>query len=139
LLNGGKVAGILLEKPGVSDLLAIGVGVNIAAAPALSLVEAGALRPVSLIGETGANVAPEAFLDRLAVAYADLETMMRAQGFGPIRERWIARAARLGQTLTARTGCETLTGIFEDVDAEGHLVLRGPGGPRAIAAADIYF
>jgi BirA family biotin operon repressor/biotin-[acetyl-CoA-carboxylase] ligase len=139
LLNGGKVAGILLEKPGVSDLLAIGVGVNIAAAPAPYLVEAGALRPVSLIGETGANVAPEAFLDRLAVAYADLETMMRAQGFGPIRERWIARAARLGQTLTARTGRETLTGIFEDVDAEGHLVLRGPGGPRAIAAADIYF
>jgi BirA family biotin operon repressor/biotin-[acetyl-CoA-carboxylase] ligase len=139
LMGGGKVAGILLEKPGVSDLLAIGVGVNLAAAPAAALVEPGALRPVCLREETGVGMTPEAFLDRLAATYAPLEAQMRAEGFAPIRDRWLARATRLGETVTARVGRESVTGIFEDVDAEGHLVLRGPGGPRAIAAADIYF
>jgi len=32
-----------------------------------------------------------------------------------------------------------LTGIFEDVDAEGALVLRGPTGAQRIAAADLIF
>ena len=30
-------------------------------------------------------------------------------------------------------------GTFEDVDPEGHLVLRGARGVHRIAAADVYF
>ncbi|HDZ82183.1 MAG TPA: biotin--[acetyl-CoA-carboxylase] ligase, partial [Roseobacter sp.] len=46
LLNGGKVAGILLES--IGDHLAIGIGVNLAHAPGADQVEANALRPVSI-------------------------------------------------------------------------------------------
>ena len=38
-----------------------------------------------------------------------------------------------------RTGRETLTGTFADIDASGALVLRTAKGPVAVAAADIYF
>jgi BirA family biotin operon repressor/biotin-[acetyl-CoA-carboxylase] ligase len=142
LLNGGKVAGILLESGGSAGrigLLAIGVGVNLAAAPHPDTLEPGALRPVSVLGETSLQVAPEDFLDLLAHQYALLEAQVLSYGFGPIRSGWLAHAARLGETITARTGREEIMGTFEDVDPEGQLVLRGARGVHRIAAADVYF
>ena len=89
LLNGGKVAGILLEslgqRRGVAHL-AIGIGVNLVAAPGADEVEPGALRPVSLLSETGVHVEPEAFLELLASAYAEHEARFVTYGFAPLRE-----------------------------------------------------
>ena len=140
LLNGGKLAGILLESMGgPGGHLAIGIGVNLAAAPEAALVEEGALRPVSLFQETGKHIAPEAFLELLARSYATWEARFVTYGFGPIREAWLTRAARLGESLTARTARETHVGTFETVDAEGNLVLKTAKGRMSIAAADIFF
>jgi BirA family biotin operon repressor/biotin-[acetyl-CoA-carboxylase] ligase len=138
LLKGGKVAGILLETSG-SGPLAIGVGVNLVAAPAVASLEAGAVRPVSLSGETGVRVAPEVFLDVLARQFAGLEERFRHEGFSGLRTEWLAHATRLGEVVTARTVRDETTGIFEDVDAQGNLVLRTEAGRQAIAAADVYF
>lgn len=137
LLNGGKVAGILLE--GGAGHLCIGIGVNLISAPGAEQVEAGAVRPVSLREELGVRVTPEGFLDRLAEAYAAREQAFVTYGFAPIREAWLARAARLGEVITARTAREETVGTFETVDAAGNLVIKTPEGPRAIAAADVYF
>ncbi len=142
LLNGGKLAGILLESAGRADgvgYLAIGVGVNLAAAPVLVEVEPGALRPVSLLGETGVRIGPEAFLGLLAPAYARWEAVFAVEGFAPVRTAWLARAARLGQAITARTGSETLSGRFETVADDGALVLATAAGRRLVAAADVFF
>lgn len=138
LLNGGKVAGILLESPG-PGLLFIGVGINLRSAPEAGEVEPGALRPVSLLSETGAEVAPEEFLDLLASAFDRYETQLTTYGFGPIRESWLARAARLGEVITARTAHQETTGTFVDVDATGQLVLESAKGRVHIPAADVYF
>jgi len=138
LLNGGKVAGILLETlPG--GCLLVGVGVNLAAAPDAADLEEGAASPVSLVQETGADVAPATFLDALAPAFAVWEGRLATEGFAPVRAAWLARAARLGERIRARTGRETLEGIFEDIDEHGHLVLSTPGRRRAIAAAEVHF
>ena len=142
LLNGGKLAGILLETSGVqgrAGVLSIGVGVNLVASPSAAEVEEGALRPVSVLEETGRQVYALDLLSALARSYAELESQFRMLGFGPIRTAWLAQAARLGEAITARTMRETWQGTFEDVDAEGYLVLRGPRGIERIAAADIYF
>ncbi len=69
LLNGGKVAGILLESSGAGDL-SIGIGVNLLNAPALADVEVGAVAPVSLLSQTAVRITPEKFLDALAPAFA---------------------------------------------------------------------
>ena len=142
LLNGGKLAGILLESLGSRGgalHLAIGIGVNLAEAPGADEVEPGAVRPVALAMETGALVTPEEFLGVLAGAYARHEAQFVTYGFAPIREAWLARAARLGEVITARTGREAITGTFETVDAEGHLVLSTAKGRVAIPAADVFF
>ncbi|KPA23030.1 Bifunctional ligase/repressor BirA [Shimia sp. SK013] len=143
LLNGGKVAGILLESAGFSggsvSHIAIGIGVNLQHAPGAESVETGATRPVSLLSETGANVDPETFLDLLAEAYAHWETQFVTYGFAPIRTAWLARAARLGEVITARTTRDETTGTFETVDSQGNLVLNTAKGRVAIPAADIFF
>jgi BirA family biotin operon repressor/biotin-[acetyl-CoA-carboxylase] ligase len=142
LLNGGKVAGILLESAGSGNAvghLAIGIGVNLAEAPPRAALEADAAPPVSLAGETGVAIRPEDFLDLLAPAYAAREAVFAAQGFTPIREAWLARAARLNETITARTGHETHRGTFETVDEAGNLVLSTVRGRLAIPAAEIFF
>lgn len=138
LMLGGKLAGILLESAGAQgklDMLFIGIGVNLVAAPAQAEVEAGATPPVAL----GADVSQDDFLTELAHHYALWETRFTTYGFAPVREAWLARAARLGQVITARMPNREVTGTFEDVDTEGNLVLRTPKGVEAIPAADVYF
>ncbi|SMH29307.1 biotin--[acetyl-CoA-carboxylase] ligase [Maritimibacter sp. HL-12] len=142
LFNGGKVAGILLEglqAGGRLSGLAIGIGVNLAQAPGAGEVEPGALRPVSLAGETGLAVSPGDFLEALAPAYATWEAQFASHGFAPIRSAWLARAARLGETVTARLPGGEVTGVMREVDEAGQLVLSTPHGLRRIAAGDIFF
>ncbi len=142
LLNGGKVAGILLESAGVGTklgYLAIGIGVNLIEAPQSALVEPGAVSPVSLAGETGIFLTPEEFLNLLAPAYAHYEAQFSTYGFAPIREAWLARAAKLGEVITARTMQSETRGRFDTVDAEGNLVLSTATGRAVIPAAEIFF
>lgn len=142
LLNGGKLAGILLETVGAGTdvaYLAIGIGVNLRQAPDPQDVEARALRPVSLLSETGMDVPPETFLDALASAYARHEAVFTTLGFAPIRRAWLDRAAKLGEVITARTAGGEVTGRFETVDEAGQLVLSTAKSRHAIPAADVYF
>ncbi|MDU9002673.1 biotin--[acetyl-CoA-carboxylase] ligase [Sedimentitalea todarodis] len=142
LLNGGKLAGILLESTGQGTQmahLAIGIGVNLSDAPLPAMVEPGAVPPVSLFSATGAEVDPETFLTFLAAAYARHETTFTTYGFEPIRTAWLNRAARLGEVITARTGNRETTGTFQTVDAQGNLVLNTSKGRVTIPAADVYF
>ncbi|MGV6850159.1 MAG: biotin--[acetyl-CoA-carboxylase] ligase [Marinibacterium sp.] len=142
LLNSGKVSGILLESAGTGgrlDHLAIGIGVNLIVAPPPDAVEPGALRPVSVLEETGQRIPPEAFLDVLAGAYAAREAQFSAHGFEPIRTAWLARAAARGKPITARTAQNETKGTFDTVDAAGNLVLKTGAGTVHIPAADIYF
>jgi BirA family biotin operon repressor/biotin-[acetyl-CoA-carboxylase] ligase len=138
LLRGGKLAGILLESLNAQQL-AIGIGVNLASAPAPETLEAGAVPPAALNQSYGIAIGPEAFLDALATAYARFETQMQTYGFAPIRAAWLAHAARLGDVITARTNSEEITGTFADVDLSGQLVLETPKGRVMIPAADVYF
>ena len=140
LLNGGKLAGILLESASVSggiSSLSIGIGVNLINVP--DAVEQGALSPVSLLSETGASVTPEEFLDALAPAFARYDAQFNTYGFAPIRTAWLERAARLGQVITAKTGANEHTGTFETIDGSGALILRTSHGQQAIPAGEVYF
>jgi len=142
LLNGGKIAGILLESIGSGrevGAVAIGIGVNLAAAPSGDAVEARAVPPVSLREETGFIVGAEEFLDLLAPAFARWLAQFETYGFQPIRTAWLARAAKLGQPIIARTGRDETQGVFDGIDETGALVLTTPSGRRTLPAADVFF
>ncbi|WP_243721833.1 biotin--[acetyl-CoA-carboxylase] ligase [Meridianimarinicoccus aquatilis] len=142
LLNGAKVAGILLETTGQGgqmSSLAVGVGVNLTHAPDLDTLEPGAVSPTSVLSATGANVDPETFLCLLGSAFAHWEDKLVTHGFAPLRLAFLDRAARLGEPITARTGRETFVGTFTDVDAHGALVLTTAKGRQTVQAAEIFF
>ncbi len=139
LLDQGKIAGILLESAGSAgqvDWLSIGVGVNLASAPAL---RDAAFPPVSLAEQGGAEIAPEQFLHDLAGFYATEESILERLGFDPIRDKWLRDAARLGEVITARTATGEITGQFDTIDDTGQLILITADGPKVIPAADVYF
>ena len=136
LLNGGKLSGILLESPG-TGVLSIGIGVNLANAPAPE--PGAAFAPVSLAAETGLAVAPETLLDHLAPAFALWDRRLRDFGFAPVKAAFLRHAVRLGQPLIARTHAAEHTGTFETLDDDGALVLRTAQGRLSIPAADIFF
>jgi len=139
LLDGGKVAGILLESVGTGrlvDWLSIGIGVNLKTAPVIGDV---AFPPVSLAEQAGTEVTPVQFLTELAGFYATEEAILEQLGFGQIRDRWLRNAARLGEVITARTSTATYTGVFDGIDDAGQLVLLTETGPMAIPAADVFF
>ncbi|MFT4620891.1 MAG: BirA family biotin operon repressor/biotin-[acetyl-CoA-carboxylase] ligase [Sulfitobacter sp.] len=137
LLQGGKLAGILLETSGAH--LTIGIGVNLVAAPSAAEVEEHAVPPTCLLGATGLRVTPEDLLTPLAARFALHEASLTTYGFAPIRTAWLARAAKLGQSIRARIGNTIEHGVFRDVDAQGNLVLETSKGLRAIPAAEVYF
>jgi BirA family transcriptional regulator, biotin operon repressor / biotin---[acetyl-CoA-carboxylase] ligase len=141
LLDGRKLAGILLESRGPAGgpvALAVGVGVNLAAAPPPGALEPGAV-PAAALAEAGIKVTPEAMLARLAPAYAAWEDRLRAAGFAPLREAWLDAAAGLGETVTARLPGESVTGRLETVDTDGALVLVTAAGRRVLPAAEVHF
>ena len=132
LLDGKKVSGILLERAGTG--LVIGIGLNIASfpdgteRPAISLAAAGLPTP-----------APIDMLGRLVTAFAEYRALWETRGFDPIRTRWLAQAAGLGDRVAARLGTETLEGRFEGLAADGALTLRlDDDSLRAIHAGEVF-
>ena len=139
LLNGGKVAGILLESAGTAgglDWLSIGIGVNLAHHP--EGVD-NPFPPVSVAGVTGQAPAIEDFATALATAFAQHENSFTALGFEPERGYWLQNAAKRGEVITARTAQDVISGIFEGIDSDGNLILQTGAGVRLIAAADVHF
>lgn len=140
LLSGGKVAGILLESSGQGrfvDWLSIGIGVNLMHIP--QGVTGASFPPTSLKAAGGWDVEPADFLATLANAYATQEDKLAHLGFARIRQDWLRHAARLGEVITARTGKQDITGIFDSIDDDGNLVLITGTGPQTISAADVFF
>lgn len=137
----GKLAGILLESLSVSGKpvgVAIGIGVNLAEAPAAQTVEPGAVPPAA-VSKTDVTIAPEMYFLRLAARFAHWETILTSMGFAQVRTAWLSHAARLGEVITARTTRETIQGRFSTVDANGTLILETDTGQRRITAADVFF
>lgn len=142
LLNGGKLAGILLETgggAGTAARLCIGIGVNLLAAPDPTTLPEGAQRPVSLLAQTGVRIAPEALLDLLAPAFDRWDKSLRSDGFGPLRDAWLAHAARRGERIEVQLGKRQLTGVFETLDDGGALVLRDGMARHVIPAGEVHF
>lgn len=138
LLDGGKLAGILLEgvQPAAPDAgfaCVIGIGVNCAASPDDLPYPATDLSRLASAPSVGALFA--CLSDKMEET---LRLWAGGAGFPALRERWLAHAAGLGTRIEARLGRETVAGRFETIDADGRLILSTDSGRRTIEAADIF-
>lgn len=131
LVDGAKLAGILLERQG--DCVVVGIGVNLAHAP-----EVPGRRTVSLAA-LGRPTARDAFAANLAAQWLAALVQWHHGGWPALRDEWLARAHPKGTLLqtTAPDG-EPIMGAFAGLDADGAALIRlADGECRAIHAGDI--
>ena len=134
LLNGKKIAGILLEALG-HDSLAIGIGINLAHYPPDTEIPS-----ISIAAVTGNPPDLDGILLRLASAMTAWYEIWLRQGFQPVRKAWLLRASGLGHPIRARLGDSEREGVFEDLDEDGALLLRDAAGTlMRITAGDVFF
>jgi BirA family transcriptional regulator, biotin operon repressor / biotin---[acetyl-CoA-carboxylase] ligase len=136
-VDGRKVCGILIETSPGYAILGIGLNVNgsLQGDPDLSS------RATTLAAAAGHDHSREALaaelLRRLDDLYAALATG-DATACATIHTAWRARLATLGRRITVAQHDAPLTGVAEDVDADGALLLRLDDGTlRSITWGDV--
>lgn len=129
LVDGGKIAGILVEQSDGARI--VGIGVNILEAPrnapykTTTIAAAGGLATV--------DGARDILLERLE---SRVDGWIE-EGFWPVRLAWLARAHPIGTTLRANAGGRVETGTFGGLDEDGALLLDTEEGRKRIVAGEI--
>lgn len=129
LVEGGKIAGILLEQ--VEDARVIGIGLNVLHAP-----RGTPYKTTTLVGTGGlatVDGALDILLERLAIHLEE----WRRLGFEAIRTAWLARAHPLGALLRVNIDGQLEEGTFAGLEADGTLLLDTPTGRRRIVSGDV--
>lgn len=133
LVDGAKIAGILLERTG--DAIIVGIGLNVTDHPR------NLDRPVTSLVTQGATDADAGvLLDRLTQIFAHWLSIWRAQGLDPVRTHWLLNAHPTGTPIRVhQPDGSTVDGAFDTLDRHGMLILRlANGQSRAIHAGDIF-
>lgn len=137
LVQDKKCAGILLESEPVDGRLAvaIGIGVNVVAAPQGLPVQATSLAAL------GQHVSAEYLFAALTDAWIAFEQIWEnGRGLPEIRAQWLKRASGLGAPVSVQVGNDVRRGIFETLDEEGRLVLRASDNSKVtVTAGDVHF
>jgi BirA family transcriptional regulator, biotin operon repressor / biotin---[acetyl-CoA-carboxylase] ligase len=132
MVDGGKVAGILLESSvgqnGIVEYVVAGIGVNVGFAPRLPEMR----YPGASLGG-----AVEGTLERLTRALARRLAEWRQDGFGAVRAAWLAKAGPLGADVDVRLGEGVVRGRFAGLDRDGALLLDTAAGPRRIMSGEL--
>lgn len=129
---GAKLAGVLLEREGMT--LVTGIGINLAKAPA---IEGRATIALSAFGPAPDR---DLFAGALAASFALELERWRSYGLEPMVRRWQAAAHPLGTPLNVTPpGEATVSGAFAGLTPEGALRLRlADGACRVIHAGDVF-
>ncbi len=132
LVDGKKIAGILLESRvgAAAPVTILGIGVNLGQRefpPEL----AGIATSVAL--ETGRSVDRDAMLAVLLEEFDAWRARLEGEGFAPVRERWRALSDTLGRRVTV----DAVTGVAQDLDHDGALLIDVGGTVQRVIAGEI--
>ena len=132
MVDGGKVAGILLEssivQSGHVEYVVAGVGINVGHAPNLTEMR----YPGAALGGS-VETALEGFTRALFRRVAE----WRRDGFTAVRAAWLAKAGPLGAAVDVKLGEELVQGRFAGMDPEGALLLDTTAGRRKIVSGEL--
>ena len=131
LLDGGKLAGILLETGDENGpWLLIGCGVNLVRAPL------GLDRPVASLG--AAAPAPHVLAQGVLDSLATWRERYTGEGFEPVRSAWLERGPALDERVSAAFNGRIIEGAFAGLASNGGMRLDTPSGPRTIVTGELF-
>ena len=128
MLDGGKLAGILLER--AADRVVAGFGVNLASAPDL---------PGRATSSLDGALTPQAFAPLLAASMSRILGAWRTADPAALAQAWQTRAHPIGTPITVHSAPgEQISGRFDGLVADGALRLRlDDGRVELIRAGDV--
>lgn len=125
MLDGKKLAGILLEKKNINhcEVLVIGLGLNLVSSPAYA---------TSL---QNFQISREEILEKFCEIFTKLEAEYKNFGFTFLRNKWLKNCYKFKEKVTLSSG---QSGIFNGIDSAGNLLLLDENGvEQKIAVAEI--
>ena len=126
LINGKKVAGILLESISFrcKNYVIIGFGVNVMKAP----VKIG--RAVTSLFDEGIKLKhSDEFLNIVMSKFDKLYTQWQLDNnFIKTRKSWLRRAYNLNKVIIVDDGVSRISGIFKEIDSDGSMRLQLASG-----------
>ena len=129
VLDGAKVAGILLEQKG--ENLIAGIGINLHSSPDPLSMRDNAALPASCLynvnPEMTAKLTPEVIVERLLVRLAKLDLRSFSRLW---RTQATSRLLWLNESVCLDIDGETLSGVLVGIDERGGLLLATPEGIR---------
>ncbi|MET4808026.1 biotin--[acetyl-CoA-carboxylase] ligase [Limibacillus sp. MBR-115] len=140
LANGRKLAGMLMEGKGDAEgyleWMVLGMGVNISSFPKDTEFPATGLR----FEGADSSLTEVVLLERFTRHFMSWVNRWLDDGFAPLRKTWLLHAHGLGQDIRVRLPNEVTTGLFEDLDEEGRLIVRmADNSTRRISVGDVFF
>jgi BirA family transcriptional regulator, biotin operon repressor / biotin---[acetyl-CoA-carboxylase] ligase len=137
LINGKKVAGILLEgavKENTLEYVVVGIGVNVNQAMFARELEGKA---TSLRLENGKDV------DRLVLFREILRSLennykaLSSSGFNTVLPLWLARSSMINRQISVSERGSVISGVVRGLSPEGGLILDSPQGAKTLFAGDV--
>ena len=140
-INGAKVSGILLETGTVKGRLwlSVGIGINLVSAPG------GLPYPVTNLGAHIDSDDPEDIPDPMAALAILADRFQKGadrftrEGFAPVRDNWLSRAAGLGETVQATAPDGKIMGTIKGLTLRGELQVRLPDGRDTLISSGEVF
>ena len=129
IVNGAKIAGILLEQ--IDGATIMGIGLNVLQAPSNAAYKTTTI--VANGGIASVDGARDILLDRLGQHLSTWQD----HGFAPIRAQWLKRSFPLGAAIRASSAGEPVAGQFAGLDLDGALLLDTPRGRQRILAGEV--
>jgi BirA family biotin operon repressor/biotin-[acetyl-CoA-carboxylase] ligase len=132
LLNGDKVAGILLELLEDGALM-IGVGVNLVARGDWQGLEATSL------ADNNIKVDRAEFIAEVLKQFDSLYDNWLKMGFLAVQNEWLRRAIGINGRISLRGVFGQIEGVFVNIDENGNLLLLADGKIKVVGAGDMFF
>jgi BirA family biotin operon repressor/biotin-[acetyl-CoA-carboxylase] ligase len=140
LADGKKLCGILTELSAEMDRinhLVVGMGLNVNQDPEDFPGEVRGAA-TSLKMEAGGPVARVMLLQACLAEFERWYTVWLGQGFAPVLEKWKEMTVTLNRPVRIHTLNKSWDGWAEDVDKDGALLLRLPGGElQRVVSGDV--
>ena len=130
LLNGGKLAGILLERTNKNTVI-IGIGINVANAPTQNMMyQTASLNNKITLTELEI---------RLLNTLKNNLDLFQNDKFDVIQKKWVSFAEGIGQKIQVHLPNQTLIGKFTQLSPQGELILETPDKiVHKISAGDVF-
>jgi BirA family biotin operon repressor/biotin-[acetyl-CoA-carboxylase] ligase len=127
LVNGKKIAGVLLEAYG--DAVVVGIGINVAREAVPPALEERA----TSVAQAGGVPDRELILHALLRALDDWRSRLERESFDAVRERWTSLSETVGNLVSA----DRLTGTAVGIDHDGALLIATDAGVVRVIAGDV--